>query len=113
MIIFYRGGGLVRSFRECFFPHTITCTPPSTFSVNLTNPQDNTMNTIKLSVEDAIKATLTSFPNVREIPVRNVAHWPNDVMANALNLEQDKRAYGWQGEQLKAIKLVLELQHKL
>lgn len=67
-----------------------------------------------ITPEQAIIQVLKQYPNVRETPVRNVAHWPfGNNLHNSLNLEQDKRAYGWQGEQLKAIKLVLELQGKL
>ncbi len=66
-----------------------------------------------LSREDAIAAVLTKFPNVRPIPVRNVAGWCENKFHNAMNLEADAQAYGWKGDQLKAIKLVLKLQHKL
>ena len=66
-----------------------------------------------MTPEEAIKATLAKFPDVREIPVRNVAHWPNNPMHNALNLEQDRKAYNWKGDLLKAIKHVLKIQGKL
>lgn len=70
--------------------------------------------TTPLSPEDAIAEVLRKFPNVREIPVRNVAHWSREnLLHNSLNLAADARAYGWKGDQLKAITLVLKLQHKL
>lgn len=70
-------------------------------------------NTKNLTPDEAIKTVLARFPAVRETPVRNVAHWPNNPMHNALNLEQDRTAYNWKGDLLKAIKLVLKLQGKL
>lgn len=66
-----------------------------------------------MTPELAIEQTLAKFPAVRAIPVHNVAHWPNNPMHNTLNLEQDRKAYNWKGDLLKAVKHVLKLQGKL
>ena len=66
-----------------------------------------------MTPELAIEQTLAKFPSARPIPVRNVAHWPSNPMHNALNLEQDRKAYNWKGDLLKAIKHVLKIQGKL
>lgn len=67
-----------------------------------------------LTPEQAIAEVLRLYPAVRPIPVRNVAHWPSgNNLHNSLNLTADARAYGWKGDQLAAINLVLKLQGKL
>ena len=66
-----------------------------------------------MTTTDSIKAALAKHPTARAIPVQNVAYWPQNPRENALNLEQDTRAYAWKGETLKAIRLVLTLQGKL
>lgn len=66
-----------------------------------------------MTPSEAITATLAKFPAARETPVRNVAHWPSNPMHNALNLEQDRKAYNWKGDTLKAIKHVLKIQGKI
>jgi len=66
-----------------------------------------------MNPELAITETLARFPSVRTTPVRNVAYWPSNPIHNALDLEQDRRAYGWKGDLLKAIRHVLKIQGKL
>lgn len=66
-----------------------------------------------MSESEAIQKALAKFPNARPTPVKNVAGWDDGKFANAMNLEQDTRSYGWKGDTLKAIRYVLKLQNKI
>lgn len=63
--------------------------------------------------KQAANEALAKYPKARRIPVENVAHWGNDARANAINLEQDRKCYGWKGDTYNAIRLALRLQNKI
>lgn len=68
---------------------------------------------MNITPSEAIKQTLEKYPKARPTPVENVAHWGTNTMHNSMNLEQDTKLYGWNGDTLKAVRYVLKLQNKI
>lgn len=66
-----------------------------------------------MTPKEAAEQAIAKYPKARRIPVENVAGWGTDRMANAINLAQDIRLYGWKGQTLAAIRFALVLQDKL
>ena len=64
-----------------------------------------------MTTKEAIENTMRRFPAARQTAVENVAiSWSkDDGMANALNLEQDRRLYGWSMDTVHAIRHVMTL----
>lgn len=60
-----------------------------------------------MSRQQAIDTALAKWPTARKIAVENVTMGATDGMAFRMNLEQDRRAYGWKPETMKAINFVL------
>lgn len=54
---------------------------------------------------EAVELTMTKYPKARRVAVVNTSMWGKDNgMANAMNLEQDRRLYQWDTTTVKAIK---------
>lgn len=60
-----------------------------------------------MSREQAIETALAKWPTARKIAVENVTMGATDGMAFRMNLEQDRQAYGWKPETMKAINFVM------
>lgn len=60
-----------------------------------------------MSRQQAIDTALAKWPTARKIAVENVTMGATDGMAFRMNLEQDRRAYGWKPETIKAINFVM------
>jgi hypothetical protein len=60
-----------------------------------------------MSRQEAIDTALAKWPTARKIAVENVTMGATDGMAFRMNLEQDRRAYGWKPETIKAINFVM------
>jgi hypothetical protein len=60
-----------------------------------------------MSRQQAIDTALAKWPAARKIAVENVTMGATDGMAFRMNLEQDRRAYGWKPETIKAINFVM------
>ncbi len=74
-------------------------------------PEDEIPDAPFVSKKTAIMMALGEYPQARKIAVENVIHtWSNDNgMQNALNLEQDRRLYGWKEETIRAIRYAARL----
>lgn len=67
-----------------------------------------------MNTEEAIQEALRRHPNARRIAVVNfVSSAGSNGMHNALNLEQDRKAYGWNSTTVQAIKYGLRLCGKM
>jgi hypothetical protein len=65
----------------------------------------------KLTVyEQAVEDAMEIFPNARRNAVNNAPMGKSftDGLANALNLEADRKAYGWNVHTMNAIRYVME-----
>ena len=60
-----------------------------------------------MSRQEAIDTALAKWPTARKIAVENATMGVTDGMAFRMNLEQDRRAYGWKPETMKAINFVM------
>lgn len=60
-----------------------------------------------MSRQQAIDTALAKWPTARKIAVENATMGATDGMAFRMNLEQDRRAYGWKPETIKAINFVM------
>lgn len=60
-----------------------------------------------MSRQEAINTALAKWPTARKIAVENATMGQTDGLAFRMNLEQDRRCYGWKPETMKAINFVM------
>ena len=62
-----------------------------------------------MSRTEAIEVALNKWPKARRIAVENVTMGAVDGLAFRMNLEADRRSYGWKPETMNAINFVMEV----